>query len=198
MLLTLFLVQHHRPEERGVLPRAIRPRLQQAAPLAPLTASPPGKMALKTRGWQDYASINQKKRKKKKNPGKMNCRLHGFPPFSPFPPVSLPPINKNSHARNTVQYAARSPYPDWSATQINRDQTALVALDKFHANGKRRRRGRGKKNRQNNEKRYKSSVALSVKCAHADGSDAQTVRLSSPLALNTLSFSLSFAPKRQL
>lgn len=35
MLLTLFLVQHHRPEERGVLPRAIRgPRLQEAAPFA--------------------------------------------------------------------------------------------------------------------------------------------------------------------
>lgn len=128
----------------------------------------------------------------------MNCRLHVFPPFSPLPPVSLLRINKNSHTRNTVQYAARSSYPDWSATQINRDQTALVALDKFHANGRRRRRGRGKKNRQNNEKRYKSSVALSVKCAHADGSDAQTERLSSPLALNILSFSLSFAPKRQL
>lgn len=37
---TLFLVQHHRPEERGVLPRAIRPRLQQAAPLGLLRASP--------------------------------------------------------------------------------------------------------------------------------------------------------------
>lgn len=38
---TLFLVQHHRPEERGVLPRAIRgPGLQQAAPLAPLYAAP--------------------------------------------------------------------------------------------------------------------------------------------------------------
>lgn len=40
MLLTLFLVQHHRPEERGVLPRAIRPRLQQAAPIGLLGASP--------------------------------------------------------------------------------------------------------------------------------------------------------------
>jgi len=40
MVLTLFLVQHHRPEERGVLPRAIRPRLQQAAPLALLQAAP--------------------------------------------------------------------------------------------------------------------------------------------------------------
>lgn len=38
MLLTLFLVQHHRPEERGVLPRAIRPRLQEAAPLGLLGA----------------------------------------------------------------------------------------------------------------------------------------------------------------
>lgn len=33
-ILTLFLVQHHRPEERGVLPRAIRPRLQEAGPFA--------------------------------------------------------------------------------------------------------------------------------------------------------------------
>lgn len=40
LLLTLLLVQHHRPEERGVLPRAIRPRLQQAAPLRLFTASP--------------------------------------------------------------------------------------------------------------------------------------------------------------
>lgn len=40
MLLTLFLVQHHRPEERGVLPRAIRPGLQEAAALGLLGASP--------------------------------------------------------------------------------------------------------------------------------------------------------------
>lgn len=37
---TLFLVQHHRPGERGVLPRAIRPRLQRAAPLGSPQASP--------------------------------------------------------------------------------------------------------------------------------------------------------------
>lgn len=33
-ILTLFLVQHHGPEERGVLPRAIRPRLQEAGAFA--------------------------------------------------------------------------------------------------------------------------------------------------------------------
>lgn len=33
-ILTLLLVQHHGPEERGVLPRAIRPRLQEAGPFA--------------------------------------------------------------------------------------------------------------------------------------------------------------------
>lgn len=33
-ILTLFLVQHHGPKERGVLPRAIRPRLQEAGPFA--------------------------------------------------------------------------------------------------------------------------------------------------------------------
>lgn len=38
--------------------------------------------------------------------------------------------------RNTVIYAARSPYPDWTVMQINSDQTALVALDEFHANKK--------------------------------------------------------------
>lgn len=154
MLLTLFLVQHHRPEERGVLPRAIRPRLQQAAPLGLLTASPGN--GFETRGWLDYASIKQ-------NPGKMNCRLHVF-----FPPS----INNNSHTEYAT-YAARSPFPDWTETRINSDQTALVALDKFHAN---------KKKRQNNEKQYKSSVAYVDLCTHGrNGRSDWTAELSSLL-----------------
>ena len=196
MLLTLFLVQHHRPEERGVLPRAIRPRLQQAAPLAPLTASPPGKMALKTRGWQDYASINQKKkkRKKKKKPLERWIAVCTFlsPSSLPFLLSPYPPLSIKIHTQGIRCNTRRDPpYPDRSATQINRDQTALVALDKFHANGRRRRRGE-REGKKKTGKTMKSDINLVSPCLWSVHTRTdQTRRLNGWALPSLLIFSLS-------
>lgn len=103
MLLTLFLVQHHRPEERGVLPRAIRPRLQQAARLGLLTAAAPGN-GFETRGWLDYASINQK-------PWKDELPSARFS-------LSLLSINNNSNTEYALGTRGDPHYPDRSAVQI--------------------------------------------------------------------------------
>lgn len=189
MLLTLFLVQHHRPEERGVLPRAIRPRLQQAAPLR----SAPGN-GFETRGW---LRLRLDQREKKKT-GKTNWLLNVSPLHLHLLLLSITIFHRRNAAINTT----RSRCPGWSGG-ITIAARSMLLLDSM------RREYMCIKKHQNKEKpnkkqRRKCGVSVEESARthagrRAGTAESQTERLRSLLlAVNVLPFSLSFAPKQQL
>lgn len=104
-ILTLFLVQHHRPEKRGVLPRAIRPRLQEAGPFA-LAQSFSWK-----RLWN--ARLTRLRLDKSKPWKDESVSARCFPPR-----LALASLSKIIHRETRRLNAARSVRPTWAATRI--------------------------------------------------------------------------------
>lgn len=184
--LTLFLVQHHRPEERGVLPRAVRPRLQQGCTLRS-AHSFSWKWLWNARLTSLHLDGHPPPPKKRTPPPPPPLERWIVP--CTFPPLSLL-LSIIIHTRNAAINTTRTPFPGWAGTQINRDHAAFVAFDKFHARKKKKKKKRGvtKKKRKkkkmwgggakNNKKRLKSMRAKS----------AHTAELSSILAVIALPF----------